>query len=47
VTHDSSTPLGISERAAQFFAGVLVHLSAISAFTAPSVASYYRLTPNR
>ena len=47
VTHDPTAPLGISERAAQFFAGILVHLPAIAAFTAPSVASYYRLTPNR
>src|SRR5579885_3677886 len=47
VTHDPSTPLGISARVAAFFAGIVAHLPAITAFTAPSVASYYRLTPNR
>jgi len=47
VTHDASAPLGISPRVAPFFAGVLAHLPAIAAFTAPSVASYYRLTPNK
>jgi len=47
VTFDSAAPLRISARTAPFFAGVLAHLPAISAFTAPSVASYYRLTPNR
>jgi glutamine synthetase len=46
-THDPAAPYGISARTAPFFAGVLAHLSAICAFTAPSVASYYRLTPNR
>jgi len=47
MTHDPEAPLGISPRVAPFFAGVLAHLPAIAAFTAPSVASYYRLTPNR
>jgi len=47
VTHDPSAPLGISARVAPFFAGVVAHLPAVAAFTAPSVASYYRLTPNR
>ena len=47
VTHDTAGVYGISDRAAPFFAGVLAHLSAICAFSAPSVASYYRLTPNR
>jgi glutamine synthetase len=47
VTHDPSAPLGISPRVAPFFAGVLAHLPALAAFTAPSVASYYRLTPNK
>jgi glutamine synthetase len=46
-THDAAAAHGISERVAPFFAGVLAHLPAICAFTAPSVASYYRLTPNR
>ncbi len=47
VTHDAKAPHGISERVAPFFAGVLEHLPAICAFSAPSVASYHRLTPNR
>ena len=47
ITHDPGAPLGISAQAAPFFAGILAHLPAITAFTAPSVASYYRLTPNR
>jgi glutamine synthetase len=46
-THDPAAPLGISARVAPFFAGVLAHLPAVAAFSAPSVASYYRLTPNR
>ena len=40
-------PLGLSEAAAQFCAGVLHHLPAITAITAPSPVSYLRLTPNR
>jgi glutamine synthetase len=47
VTHDAAAAYGISRRAAPFFAGVLAHMPAICAFSAPSVASYYRLTPNR
>ena len=47
ITYDSASPYGISARAAPFFAGILAHLPALAAFTAPSVASYYRLTPNR
>ena len=37
----------MSEVAAQFCAGVLHHLPAITAITAPSPVSYLRLTPNR
>jgi glutamine synthetase len=47
LTSDPGAPFGISARVAPFFAGVLEHLPAICAFSAPSVASYYRLTPNR
>lgn len=43
VTRDASAPFGISARAAPFVAGVLHHLPALTAITAPSVASYYRL----
>ena len=47
LTYDAGLPFAISDRAAPFFAGVLEHLPAICAFSVPSVASYYRLTPNR
>jgi glutamine synthetase len=47
VTYDPDGPLGLSEVAAQFCAGVLHHLPAIAAVTAPSPVSYLRLTPNR
>jgi glutamine synthetase len=46
-TYDADHPLGLSEAAAQFAAGVLAHLPAIAAITAPSPVSYLRLTPNR
>jgi glutamine synthetase len=47
VTYDAGGPLGLSEPAAHFAAGVLAHLPAIAAITAPSPVSYLRLTPNR
>jgi len=47
VTYDADGPLGLSEVAAQFAAGVLAHLPVIAAITAPSPVSYQRLTPNR
>jgi glutamine synthetase len=47
VTHDPDGPMGLSAAAAQFCAGVLHHLAAIAAITAPSPVSYLRLTPNR
>ncbi|MEM9590597.1 MAG: glutamine synthetase family protein [Pseudomonadota bacterium] len=47
VTSDPSSPLGLSAIAAQFAAGVLHHLPALCAVTAPSPVSYLRLTPNR
>ena len=37
----------ILDEAGKFAAGVLAHLPAISAITAPSPVSYLRLTPNR
>jgi len=46
-THDPQRPFGLSELAAHFVAGILQHLPAICAVTAPSVISYIRLTPNR
>ena len=47
VMHDPSAPYQLSQPARHFAAGVLHHMAAIAAVTAPSVASYYRLTPNR
>jgi glutamine synthetase len=46
-TCDPSGALGLSAPAQHFAAGVLVHLPAITAITAPSPVSYLRLTPNR
>jgi glutamine synthetase len=46
-TYHPSGPLGLSQAAAHFAAGVLAHLPAISAITVPSPVSYLRLTPNR
>jgi glutamine synthetase len=42
-TRDASAPFGIAARVAPFVAGVLHHLPALTAITAPAVASYYRL----
>jgi glutamine synthetase len=46
-THAAEGPLGLSQPAQHFVAGVLHHLPAICAVTAPSPVSYLRLTPNR
>jgi len=46
-TYDPHSPTGLSALAGSFVAGVLAHLDAIVAFTAPSVVSYTRLTPHR
>lgn len=46
-TRDAAAPFGIAPRIAPFVAGVLHHLPALAAITAPSVASYFRLRPNR
>jgi glutamine synthetase len=46
-THNPAGPFGLSAVAAHFAAGVLHHLPAICAITAPSPVSYQRLTPNR
>jgi glutamine synthetase len=45
--HDTAGQQRLSVNAAHFVAGLLHHLPALSALTAPSVASYLRLTPNR
>lgn len=46
-TWDRDKPLGLTDAARQFCAGILHHLPAICAITAPSPVSYQRLTPNR
>jgi glutamine synthetase len=47
VMYDAGGPHGVSAMAAPFLAGVLAHLPALTALTAPSVASFYRLQPNK
>jgi glutamine synthetase len=47
VLHDAKRPWQISLMGSRFLAGVQHHLPALCAVTAPSVASYYRLRPNR
>ncbi len=46
-THAAGEPMDLSRPARQFCAGVLHHLPAICAVTAPSPVSYLRLVPNR
>ncbi|MEM8753911.1 MAG: glutamine synthetase family protein [Pseudomonadota bacterium] len=46
-TYDAEAPFGMSRLAGAFAAGVLRHLDAILALTAPSVVSYLRLKPHR
>jgi glutamine synthetase len=45
-THAAGQPMELSKPAQHFFAGVLHHMPAICAITAPSPVSYLRLTPN-
>jgi len=47
VLYDASRAYRLSEIGEQFVAGIVHHVPAICAVTAPSVASYYRLQPNR
>jgi glutamine synthetase len=47
VLFDEHRPWGLSLNGAQFIAGILHHLPALCAVTAPSLPSYYRLRPNR
>lgn len=46
VMYAAGRPGGLSETAAAFCAGILRHLPAMTALTAPSVPSYYRLKPH-
>ena len=45
--HDASDPLGLSRVGRQFMAGLVHHLPALCAMTAPCPVSYVRLRPNR
>ena len=45
--YDEQRPWQLSLLGSQFIAGIQHHLPALCAVTAPSVASYYRLRPNR
>lgn len=45
--YDAAHPLGLSVLGQRFAAGVLQHLPALCAITAPSAVSYIRLRPNR
>jgi len=47
VLHDAQRPWQLSDTGRHFVAGILHHLPALCAVTTPSVASYYRLRPNR
>ena len=47
VTYDAGAPFGLSTIAGQFVAGILRHMPALCAITAPSLLSYLRLTPHR
>jgi glutamine synthetase len=47
VLYDERQPRQLSTLGSQFIAGVLHHLPALCAVTAPSVPSYYRMRPNR
>jgi glutamine synthetase len=47
VTHDPDGQDGLSPVASAFVAGVLAHLNAVSALTAPSAISALRLVPHR
>ena len=45
--YDTSGFCELSDVGAYFVAGILHHLPALAAITAPSVSSYFRLQPNR
>jgi glutamine synthetase len=47
VTYDAEAPYGLGDVAGQFVAGILRHMPALCAVTAPSLVSYLRLTPHR
>jgi glutamine synthetase len=46
-TYEARRPYNLSAAASGFFAGIIEHLPALCAITAPSPVSYLRLKPNR
>ncbi len=46
VSQDLSRPFEIGEKAGQFLSGIVRHMQALLAFTAPSPVSYLRLVPH-
>ncbi|HET6620937.1 MAG TPA: glutamine synthetase family protein [Dongiaceae bacterium] len=46
ISHDPNGPRGVSATAGKFLAGVLRHMPALCAFTAPTPVSYLRLMPH-
>jgi glutamine synthetase len=46
ISHDPQGPHGVSATAGKFLAGVLRHMPALCAFTAPTPVSYLRLVPH-
>jgi glutamine synthetase len=46
-TYEEAGAHGLSDEAEHMTAGMLLHMPALAAVTAPSAASYYRLRPNR
>lgn len=47
LTYDPAKPGALSESAAQFAAGLLAHMPALTALTAPGEVSYQRLQPHK
>ena len=47
VMYDAGRPYRLSQLGERFVAGILHHLPVLTAITAPSAVSYYRLRPNR
>ena len=46
ISHDPDGPRGVSATAGAFLAGILRHMPALCAFTAPTPVSYLRLVPH-
>jgi glutamine synthetase len=46
VSHDQGRAFGVSQAAGHFLAGVIEHMPALCAFTAPTPVSYLRLKPH-